>query len=134
MASQISTGAVHHVTPTVADVGRAREFYTGVLGFEVAGEFGPRVILSNGGALLAIGPASDPVRAISGDSFNENRVGLDHVCFSLGSRDELEQAIGVLDEHNVSHGEIVDLSGLSIYVLMFRDPDNIQIESTAPHS
>ena len=45
MASQISTGAVHHVTLTVSDVGRAREFYTGVLGFEVAGEFGPRACL-----------------------------------------------------------------------------------------
>ena len=42
--------------------------------------------------------------------------------------------MGVLDEHNVSHGEIVDLSGLSIYCLMLRDPDNIQIELTAPHS
>ena len=61
-------------------------------------------------------------------------MGLDHVCFSVGSRDELEQAIVVLDEHKVSHGEIVDLSGLAIYVLMFRDPDNIQIELTAPHS
>ena len=127
MASQISTGAVHHVTLTVADVGRAREFYTGVLGFEVAGEFGPRIILSNGGALLAIGPASDSGRATSGDSFNENRIGLDHLCFSVTSRDELEEAIGVLDNNNVSHGEIVDLSGLGIYVLMFRDPDNIQI-------
>ena len=75
---------------TAADVGRTREFYTGVLGFEVVGEFGPRVILSNGGALLAIGSASDPGWAISGDSFNENRVGLDHLCFSVGSRDELE--------------------------------------------
>lgn len=134
MANQISTGAVHHVTLTVADVARAREFYTDVLGFEVAGEFGTRVILSSsGGALLAIGPASDSTRAISGDSFNENRVGLDHLCFSVGSRGELEQSMGVLDEHKVSHGEIVDLSGLRIYVLMFRDPDNIQIELTAPH-
>ena len=61
-------------------------------------------------------------------------MGLDHLYFNVGSRDELEQAMGVLDEHDVSHGEIVDLSGLSIYVLMFRDPDNIQIELTAPHS
>ena len=134
MASQISTGAIHHATLTVTDVGRSRGFYTDVLGFEVAGEFGPRVILSNGGALLAIGPASDPGRAISGDSFNDCRVGLDHLCFSVGSRDELDQALGVLDEHHVSHGEIVDLSGLGIYVLMLRDPDNIQIELTAPHS
>jgi len=96
-------------------------------------EFGPRLVLSNGSAVLAIGPAPDPGRAISGDSFNENRVGLDHLCFSLGSRAELEAAMGVLDEHQVSHGEIVDLSALAIYVLMFRDPDNIQIELTAPH-
>ena len=66
MASQISTGDVHHATLTVADVGRSREFYTGVLGFEVAAESGPSIILSNGDALLAIGPASDPGRAISG--------------------------------------------------------------------
>ncbi len=132
MAGQISTGAIHHATLTVTNVARAREFYTSVLGFEVAGEFGPRVILSNGGALLAIGPASDPGRALSGDSFNDCRVGLDHLCFSVGDRGELEQAIGVLDEHHVSHGEIVDLSALGISVLMIRDPDNIQIELTAP--
>ena len=134
MASQISIGAVHHVTLTVADTGRSRDFYTSVLGFEVAAEFGPRVILSNGGARLAIGPASDPGRAISGDYFDENRVRLDHVSFSVGSRDDLERAKGVFDEHKVSHGEIVDLSALAIYVLMCRDPDNIQIELTAPHS
>lgn len=134
MAGQISTGAVHHVTLTVADVARAREFYTGLLGFEVAAEFGPRLILSNGSALLALGPAPEPDRAISGDHFNENRVGLDHLCLSVGSRDELEQAVRTLDEQKVAHGEIVDLSGLGIYVLMLRDPDNIQIELTAPHS
>ena len=61
-------------------------------------------------------------------------MGLDHVSLSVGSRDELEQAIGILDEHKVTHGEIVNLSGLAIYALMCRDPDNIQIELTAPHS
>ena len=134
MASQIPTGAVHHVTLTVADVGGSREFYTGVLGFEVAGEFRPRVILSNGTALLAFGPAADPAQAISGEKFDENRVGLDHLCLSVSDRNELEQAVRILDEQKVSHGEIVDLAGLGISVLMLRDPDNIQIELTAPHS
>ena len=133
MAGLIPTRGFHHVTLTVADVGRAREFYTDVLGFEVAGEFGPRVILSNGSAFMAIGPAPDPNRATRSDHFDENRVGLDHLCLSVGSRDELEQAVRVLDERKISHGEIVDLSGLGIYVLMMRDPDNIQIELTAPH-
>ena len=32
-----------------------------------------------------------------------------------------------------THGaEIKDLDGLGIYVLAFRDPDNIQVELTAP--
>ncbi len=44
-ASQISTGAVHHATLAVDDVGLSPEFYTGVLGFEVAAEFGTRIIL-----------------------------------------------------------------------------------------
>ena len=134
MPNYISTGAVHHVTLTVGDVGRAREFYTGVLGFEVAGEFGPRVLLSNGGMILALGPPLDPARAAAGDRFDENRVGLDHLSFSVESRVELEQALRTLDERGIPHGEIVDLADLQIYVLMLRGPDNIQLELTAPHS
>ena len=40
----------------------------------------------------------------------------------------------VFDENGVPHGEIRDLSGngVPIYVLAFRDPDNIQLEFTAP--
>ena len=42
MASPITTGAVHHLRLTVTDVQRAREFYTGLLGFQVAGELPQR--------------------------------------------------------------------------------------------
>ena len=42
---------------------------------------------------------------------------------------------GALKQLDASHGEIKDLSpaGLPVYVLAFRDPDNIQLELTAPH-
>jgi glyoxylase I family protein len=34
----------------------------------------------------------------------------------------------------VSHGEIKDLGpGMGLYVLALRDPDNIQLELTAPY-
>lgn len=132
MPKHIATGVVHHVTLTVTDVSRSRQFYTGTLGFQVVAEFGPRVLLGNGSMVLAIGPA--PERGRRDDRFDENRVGLDHLSFSVGSRDELEQAIHLLDEQGVPHGEIVDLEGLGIHVLMFRDPDNIQLELTAPYS
>ena len=85
--------------------------------------------------ILVLTPPPDPDRALSDDRFNENRVGLDHVSFGVGSRDELEQAVRLFDERGVSHGEIKDLGpDLGIYVLAFRDPDDIQIELTAPYS
>jgi hypothetical protein len=49
------------------------------------------------------------------------------------SKADLEQAARLFDERGVSHGEIEDLTAaLGIYVLAFRDPDNIQMELTAP--
>ena len=135
MSNQIATKAIHHFTLTVTNVGRAQEFYSGLLNFQPIMEFGSRILLSNGSIVLVLTPAPDPSRAIINDSFDENRVGLDHVSFSVGSRDELEAAVRLFDEQNVPHGEIKDLgSDLGLYVLAFRDPDNIQLELTAPYS
>lgn len=135
MAMHIDTGAIHHLTLTVTDVDHAREFYTSLLGFQMAMMYGPRAILSNGQVILVLTPPPDPDRALSDDLFNENRVGLDHVSFGVSNRGELEQAVRLFDERGVSHGEIKDLGpDLGIYVLAFRDPDNIQIELTAPYS
>ena len=83
---------------------------------------------------MALGPAPDPSKAISGDTFNENRVGLDHLSFTVSSQAELEQAVRILDEKGVPHGEVVDLEPFQIKVLMFRDPDNIQVELTASYA
>ncbi len=135
MNSHIATGGVHHLTLTVTDVARSVEWYTSLLGFQLAVELGERRILSNGNILLVISPPPDPAKAIIDDRFDENRVGLDHLSFSVGSRDELENAERLFDEKGVSHGEIKDLGpGLGIYVLAFRDPDNVQLELTAPYS
>jgi glyoxylase I family protein len=135
MATVPAIGVVHHVRLTVADVQRAYEFYTGLLGFQMAMELPPGVLLSNGHVVLGLFPAPDASRALSGDRFDENRVGLDHLSFSVGSRDDLDHAIRLFDEHGAPHGEIKDLGpGLAVYVLAFRDPDNIQLELTAPYN
>jgi glyoxylase I family protein len=132
--SSITTSAVHHVTLTVTDVEKSTAFYTGLLGFQLAMMFGPRAILSNGQMVLALTPPSDPAQAIADDQFNENRVGLDHVSFSVENRAALETAVSLFADQGVPHGEIKDLgSDLGIYVLAFRDPDNIQLELTAPY-
>jgi hypothetical protein len=98
-------------------------------------ELGPRWLLSNGSVILALTPPPDPSQAIANDRFNENRVGLDHLSFRVESRKALEEAVSIFDAHQVSHGEIKDLGAdFGLYVLAFRDPDNIQVELTAPYS
>ena len=98
-------------------------------------DLGPaRALLVNeGGVLLALTLPPDPAQAPKQDQFNENRVGLDHLSFTVSSRADLEAATRIFDARGVSHGEIKDLGPvLPIYVLAFRDPDNIQVELTAP--
>ena len=82
---------------------------------------------------LALGPAPDPGRVQAGDRFDENRIGLDHFSFGVSDHAELERAVGILDANGVDHGEIVNLAPFGIDVLMFRDPDNSQVEITAPY-
>ena len=149
MAQSLSVGAIHHLRMTVTDVERSREFYTSVLGFQIAAEMPETtddplsaglakalmggVVLVNGSTLFGLRPASESYSA-SGDRFDEHRAGLDHISFIVPSRSDLEASARLLDERGVSHGDIVDLPAFGIYVPAFRDPDNIQLELTAPYS
>ena len=93
---------------------------------------GPRNRFSNGAVVLALSPPPDPAHAISNDRFNENRIGLDHVRFSVASMADLEEAVKILDAQGIEHGAITPLEAVGIAILAMRDPDNIQIELTAP--
>jgi catechol 2,3-dioxygenase-like lactoylglutathione lyase family enzyme len=135
MADHIAAKGVHHFRLTVSDVDRAVTFYTQVLGFKKLMDLNPGAFLSNGQVGLGIGPHPAPDRAIKGDRFDENRIGLDHMSFGVAGRADLEQAVRVLDQRGVPHSEIRDLGpAFGIYVLIFRDPDNIQLELSAPHA
>jgi catechol 2,3-dioxygenase-like lactoylglutathione lyase family enzyme len=116
----------------VASLGRSIEFYQDICGFQVVAELPEVVILSNGALILGL---RGQQQAESNDRFDEFRVGLDHISFSVGSRDELERAAQLLDQYRVPHGPIEDQGhALGLYILAFRDPDNIQLELTAPYS
>ena len=133
MPQPIIAGPVHHLRLTVTDVERSRRFYEEVLGFQFVMDLPSGVFLSNGTIGLGIGPSPDPSRAPADDRFDEARVGLDHISFQVASRAELDQAAALLDEHGVPRGDVTDLSeAIGIYILSFRDPDNIQLELTAP--
>ena len=135
MPTPIATGPVHHLRLTVSDVERSRAFYTEVVGFEFVMDLPSGVFLSNGAVGLGLGPSPAPDRSPAGDRFDEARVGLDHLSFGVAGRDDLERARQLLDDRGVEHGEITNLGeafGLSI--LVFRDPDNIQLELSAPNA
>jgi glyoxylase I family protein len=142
MAGQIELGPIHHLRLTVTDISRSRDFYTNLLGFSVAAEApeseDPKsdpsypvlwggIVMAKGNYLLGLRPV-----APGGDRFNENRVGLDHLSFGIESRAALDDAIKVLDDHRIPHGEVRELTSFGICVLPFRDPDNIQLELTSP--
>src|SRR5215207_5804386 len=112
MADSISVGTVSHVALTVTDLTRARDFYTRVLGFGLMAELSPsRVLVNSGSTVLALTLPSDGSQpAPQNDRFHENRCGLDHLSFNVGSRADLENAAAVFDANGVSHGTINDLS------------------------
>jgi catechol 2,3-dioxygenase-like lactoylglutathione lyase family enzyme len=139
---QIPTGDIHHLRLTVTDVERSRQFYTGLLGFQVAVESPPDddpssaevfkvlfggVVMVRGNLLMGLRPM-----APSGDRFDPDRVGLDHLSFGVASHDDLDQAARLLDEAGVRHGDITSLPSFGIDVLPFEDPDGVQLELTAP--
>lgn len=135
MAKAPETGAVHHLTLTVSDVERSAEFYKRHLGFQEVVRFDPgRVLLSNGATLLAIGPPFYVQEALPDDRFSEFRVGLDHLSLAVRDRAALEEAAVYFDEQGIAHGDVKDLgAGFGLYVMSFRDPDQIQLELTAPY-
>jgi glyoxylase I family protein len=142
MPGQIPTGPIHHLRLTVTDLERSRQFYTGLLGFDVAVASPPDddpaaaetfkilfggIVMIRGTLLMGLRPM-----APAGDRFDADRVGLDHLSFSVDSRADLERAAELLDEAGVPHGQITSLPSFGIDVLSFADPDGVQLELTAP--
>jgi glyoxylase I family protein len=136
----VSVTGFAHVRLTVSDLARSRAFYDTLFGWDVAYEvpadaddatrealgflFGG-IIYSFAGGLFGLRPV-----APADDAFDEDRVGLDHLSLSVGTRSELEAALATLDALGAPHGDIKDLGGA--WVLEFRDPDGIALELFAP--
>src|SRR5437868_7176080 len=107
MATNVHTGAAHHVRLTVTNPARSRAFYE-LLGFQLAMEFPDGVLVSNGSLLLGLRTGPDAARARRDDRFDPNRVGLDHLSLSIGRRDELDDAVSLCHERGLTCGEVVD--------------------------
>ncbi|MFE3230065.1 VOC family protein [Nocardia sp. NPDC059228] len=134
----ISVESVAHIRLTVGDIGRSRAFYDAVFGWPVALEIAAdaddetrqRLSFLDGGVIYRMAQGLIGLRPVGTDRFDEDRVGLDHLAFPVGSLAELEAAAAHLDACGVVHEDIKDI-GVS-YILEFRDPDNIALELVAP--
>jgi catechol 2,3-dioxygenase-like lactoylglutathione lyase family enzyme len=136
----VPASAFSHVRLTVTDIERSRAFYDSVFGFDIAFEAPPAdaddatkeqmaflfggVVYSFPGGLLGLRPV-----APDDDRYDENRVGLDHLSFTV-TREDLDDAVTLLDGLGIPHEQIKDIGG--VHILEFRDPDNVALELFAP--
>jgi len=135
--------AIHHVRLTVTDIARSKAFYRSLLGADPAIDFSDQAgqpgvaedperffggcVFALGDQLLGLRPAAG-----TGDRFQSTRVGLDHLSLAVGSREELTAAAGRLDAAGVEHGEVTDLADAGMVILSLQDPDDINLELSAP--
>ncbi|MGV0717369.1 VOC family protein [Mycolicibacterium sp. XJ662] len=134
----INTRSVAHVRLTVTDIERSRQFYESVFGWGVLLEIPDKADKATrealgflfGGVIYDLGGMLVGLRPVASDRFDENRVGLDHLAFRLDGKAELDAAAEHLDALGVAHEPVKDIGPM--YILEFRDPDNIALELTAP--
>ncbi|GEP40276.1 glyoxalase [Nocardioides psychrotolerans] len=138
----IASNGYAHVRLTVTDIKRSKEFYDTVFGWPAAIDtsehvdepgvtesqeqfYGGVVYQTPQGTLFGLRP-------VGSQSFDSSCTGLDHVSFIVADLDALKQAAAALDEAGIPHGEVSVLEDAGLAILSFQDPDDINLELTAP--
>ena len=120
---------VSHVDLTVSDVDASERWYAQLFGAVRVLEgrndthhFQSRYLLEPSSLLLLGLVQHDTTTA---PSFDEHRVGLDHLAFNVDTRDGLDAWMAHIDDlgvdYDLNEGDLWD-------VVVLRDPDNIQLE------
>jgi glyoxylase I family protein len=130
---------IHHLGLTVRDVDASAVWYRDVLGFRCVDEYeapdGARRKVFRRHDRLHVRLGLTQHRAGSRDPFDETRVGLDHLAFCVADRQELEAWARRLSDAGVIHSPIAAANSIpGAVVLVFRDPDNIQLETNPRRS
>lgn len=130
---------IHHLGLTVRDVDASANWYERVLGFKRAGRYDAphgarrKVFLSHDRLSVRLGLTQHRDGDI--DDFDERRVGLDHLSFAVRARDDLNWWVPRLADAAVTFSPIVPANSIpGAFVLVLRDPDNIQLELFADPS
>jgi len=140
----ITSSGFSHVRLTVTDIVRSKTFYDQVFGWPIAIDasdsvnepgvkdspekfYGGTVYQTPQGTLFGLRP-------VGSSGFDPQQTGLDHVSFAVAARADLVSAAAALTEAGIKHGEVIDLADAGIAILSFQDPDDINVELTAPLS
>lgn len=133
---------LHHLALTVADLDASVQWYEAVFDvhpvLDVPHLGGVGRILADAGQTLMFALHRHDTN--DGALFQETTTGLDHAGFGVASRADLEAWQDHLETHGVVRADAADkpLTQSPIAdepyasVLVFRDPDNIQLELFAP--
>ena len=125
----------HHLTVNVQDVDRSEQWYGEVLGFErirrIETEAFTRVILQHpdSGATLGL---NHHAAAVAAEPFDERRAGLDHLAFRVSDPAELDAWAARFDELGVVHSGVKPGTAPGAFLVVFRDPDGLQLEVFLP--
>lgn len=122
----------HHIAFTVTDVVRSAAWYGDVLGLQEVmggddGDVSFRVLAHPAsGWVLGLRQYHNAPK----DGFDEFRTGLDHFAFGVESRAELDAWVPELERRDIEFTPPVDTPIGT--VIVFRDPDRIQLELWLP--
>ena len=122
----LQTGGLHHLAIRVTDLARAKEFYTGALGFPTVLESEEVLIVNANGSFIGI--RGNAAESAQGDRFNPFRVGLDHLALAVADMGALEGMKRQLDAAGVRNNGIEDDPVLGGKYISFYDPDGIAWE------
>lgn len=135
---------LHHIALTVTNLAASIPWYERVFGvtfkMEVPHTGGAGMILADDDMNLVF--ALHRHDANTGERFAETHTGLDHVGLAVPSRQDLESWQTHLDAQGVRRSPMADQpctqSPIEDHffgsILVFRDPDNVQLELFAPPS
>jgi catechol-2,3-dioxygenase len=122
--------SVSHLDLSVSDAESSARWYCEVLGLRrlTRADLDNRImiVLRHDGSGLIIGLNQHKVPAA--DRFDERRPGLDHVGFAVTERKQLDDWQARLASLGVAHSPVQDSASGTGTALVFRDPDNIQLE------
>lgn len=123
---------IHHLTLSVSDVAASAAWYQALLGdatvIERETDAWKRTRLQWPDDLVLV--LTQHRGSTSGDRFDHERIGLDHVGLACASQDDVESWAARMESLGVEHGPVEDAP--YGWATTARDPDGIAIEFFCP--